>query len=202
LHCNGGQLPPGGCSATSGFIVYEGGPVERVAVFIDGSNFYHGCRNVLPAGSNVDFTAFARKLVGTRQLVRVYFYTAVVRREDDEDMFRNQQRFLERLDHLEYFQVKLGRLVPRHGTVVEKGVVINIAVDMLKYAHSYTYDTAVLVTGDGDFATAVEAVKDLGKHVENAYFRSGRSQELQRVCDRFIELGEAYLRECMLRARP
>jgi len=174
---------------------------NRVAIFIDGSNFYHGCRNALPAGTNVDFAAFARKLVGERQLVRVYFSTAVVRREDGEQRYIDQQRFLERLNHLDYFQVKLGRLMPRGGTVVEKGVDINIAVDMLRYAYSNAYDTAILVTGDGDFATAVEAVKDLGKHVENAYFQSGRSQELQRVCDRFIQLDAEYLRDCTLRSR-
>lgn len=169
---------------------------NRVAIFIDGSNFYHGCRNALPRGTNIDFEAFARKLVGQRQLVRIYFYTAVVRREDGEERYIDQQRFLERLNHLDYFQVKLGRLMPRGNTVVEKGVDINIAVDMLKYAYSNAYDTAILVSGDGDFATAVEAAKDLGKHVENAYFKMGRSQELQRVCDRFILLDNDYLRDC------
>jgi len=175
--------------------------MNRVAIFIDGSNFYHGCRNALPAGTAVDFSALARKLVGERQLIRIYFYTAVVRRADGEQRYENQQKFLERLNHLDYFQVKLGRLMPRGNTVVEKGVDVNIAVDMLRYAYSDAYDTAILVTGDGDFATAVEAVKDRGKHVENAYFAVGRSQELQRVCDRFIQLDETYLLDCLLRSR-
>jgi len=126
----------------------------------------------------------------------VYYYIAVVRREDDEQRYIDQQRFIERLNHLDYFQVKLGRLMPRGSTVVEKGVDVNIAVDMLKYAYLNAYDTAIIVTGDGDFTTAVEAVKDLGKHVENAYFETGRSQELQRVCDRFIKLDERYLQNC------
>ena len=173
----------------------------RVSIFIDGSNFYHGCRNALPAGTSVDFARFARKLVANHQLIRVYFYTAVVRREDGEQRYADQQRFIERLNHLDFFQVKLGRLMRRGGTVVEKGVDVNIAVDMLKYAVSNAYDTAILVSGDGDFATAVEAVKDLGKHVENAYFETGRSQELQRVCDRFIRLDAEYLRECTFQPR-
>lgn len=176
--------------------------MERVAVFIDGSNFYHGCMTALPAGTRVDLERFAARLVGERQLIRVYYYTAVVRREDGEERYQNQQRFLERLRHLRYFQVKLGRLMPRHGTVVEKGVDVNIAVDMLKYACSNAYDTAILVSGDGDFATAVEAVKDLGKHVENAYFDTGRSQELQTVCDAFIRLDRAYMQDCSLRTNP
>jgi len=176
--------------------------MERVAIFVDGSNFYHGRANTLPEGVRVDLERFASKLVGGRQLIRVYFYTAVVRREDGEERYQNQQRFLERLRHLRFFQVRLGRLMPRQNTVVEKGVDVNIAVDMLKYAFSNAYDTAILVSGDGDFATAVEAVKDLGKHVEDAYFESGRSQELQTARDAFVRLDVEYMQECTFRPRP
>ncbi|UCG42653.1 MAG: NYN domain-containing protein [candidate division WOR-3 bacterium] len=58
--------------------------MDRVAIFIDGSNFYHGRKNNLPAGPLVNFERFALKLAGRRHLVRVYFYTAVVRRQDGE----------------------------------------------------------------------------------------------------------------------
>jgi hypothetical protein len=56
---------------------------------------------------------FVRKLAGNRDLIRTYYYTAVVRREDGEQRYQEQQKFLERLNHLDYFQVKLGRLMPR-----------------------------------------------------------------------------------------
>ena len=83
-------------------------------------------------------------------------------------------------------------------TYVEKGVDINIAVDMLKFAYSGIYDTAILVSGDGDFALAIQAVKDLGKHVEVAYFRKQKSYHIIQACDRFIPLDKENLSPLML----
>jgi len=42
---------------------------------------------------------------------------------------------------------------------------------------------AILVSGDADFAYAVQAVKNMGKHVEVAYFESGISRDLLSVAD-------------------
>ena len=69
---------------------------------------------------------------------------------------------------------------------------------MLTHAFRDNYDTAILVTGDGDFASVADAVSEMGKHVENAYFRVGRSQQLRNVCHRFIELTPSYLAPCLL----
>ena len=65
------------------------------------------------------------------------------------------------------------------------------------FAARNLYDVAVLVSGDGDCKHTVQAVKDLGKHVENAYFREGHSRELMKTCDRFIELNSKYLKGCL-----
>jgi uncharacterized LabA/DUF88 family protein len=168
---------------------------ERVTVFIDGSNLYRCCKDEFDKTS-LDFEKFAHLLVGDRKLIRVYYYNAVVRREDGEERYQNQQRFFTRLRKIPYFTLKLGRLERRNGPPVEKGVDVNIAVDMLRYAYNDAYDTAILVSGDGDFATAVEAVKDIGKHLEVAAV--GKSYHLRNVCDKFIPLTEEFLAECWL----
>jgi uncharacterized LabA/DUF88 family protein len=168
---------------------------ERVAIFIDGSNFYH-CLKLEFGKASIDFEAFAQKLIGDRKLIRVYYYNAARRREDGEQGYQEQQRFFNRLRKIPYITVKLGRLEKRGNTTVEKGVDINIAVDMLRYAHNDAYDTAILVSGDGDFATAVEAVKDRGKHVEVATVKTGQSYHLRNACDRFISVNEQFLATC------
>ena len=66
---------------------------------------------------------------------------------------------------------------------MEKGVDIMVATDLLKLAWDDLYDVAILVSGDGDFAYAVQAVKNLGKHVEIAAFPSNLSWELANVAD-------------------
>ena len=66
---------------------------------------------------------------------------------------------------------------------VEKGVDIMVATDLLKFAWDDLYDVAILVSGDGDFAYAVETVKNMGKHVEIAAFTPNLSQELAAAAD-------------------
>ena len=96
-----------------------------------------------------------------------------------------------------YLQLRLGRLEHRDGGVIEKGVDIYLAVDMLKYAYNNIYDIAILISSDGDFAEAVNAVKDLGKHVEYAHFDTGKSKHLMDCCDKSTFLTAEMLNSCL-----
>ena len=155
---------------------------ERVAIFIDGSNFYHSLKNAFRKAS-VDFSKLVVFLVGGRSLVRTYYYTAPRRKQDDEKKYRDQQLWFDRLRRLDYFEVKLGRLEPRGKTLVEKGVDVKLAVDMLHGAFRNTYDTAVLISGDADYVDAVEVVKQQGKHVELVSIVGQQCYHLRNACD-------------------
>ena len=48
---------------------------ERVAIFIDGSNFYHGLKANLDY-SNIDLGKFCDQLLAERRLTRIYYYNA------------------------------------------------------------------------------------------------------------------------------
>ncbi|HLD39036.1 MAG TPA: NYN domain-containing protein [archaeon] len=54
---------------------------------------------------------------------------------------------------------------------------------MLSLAYEDSYDTAILVSGDGDFAPAIQKVQKLGKKVENAYMSASRSGYLKNICN-------------------
>jgi len=69
------------------------------------------------------------------------------------------------------------------GVPVEKGVDVMLATDLLHYAWIDLYDVAVLVSGDCDFAYALQAVKNMGKHVEIAYFERNISRDFLDVAD-------------------
>lgn len=170
---------------------------ERVMIFIDGSNFYR-CIKEQFNKTNIDFLKLAYKLCNGRKLIRIYYYNAIVRREDDERRYRDQQRFFNKLKNVSYLEPRLGRLEKRNGAVVEKGVDVKIATDMIKGAYRNAYDTAILISGDADFFPAVEAVKDSGKHVENAFVKIGQSTQLRQTCDRFILLDESVMNDCWL----
>ena len=56
---------------------------------------------------------------------------------------------------------------------------------------------AILVSGDNDFSDALQAVKELGKHVEVALFGSGRSsQQLRAEADKVLVIDAAFLAKC------
>ena len=127
---------------------------ERVTIFIDWQNLWRGLIDEFD-NTKLDFVKFATKLVDDRQLVRVYYYTALPDQARDPEQYAKQQRFLDALREKPYFDVRLGRLVPRGDSYVEKGVDIALAVDMLEMAYSDSYNTAILVSGDGDLARVV-----------------------------------------------
>ncbi|MBI2906727.1 MAG: NYN domain-containing protein [Chloroflexi bacterium] len=155
---------------------------DRVAIFIDGSNLYHALRGNFNR-YDLNFTEFARKLVGQRRLFRTYYYNVLQDPTQRPEGHREQQEFLEALRKTPYLEVRLGGTKMAQGTTVEKGIDIMLATDLLLFAWNGLYDVAVLVSGDGDFAYALQAVKNMGKHVEVANFESNVSKDLLNVAD-------------------
>ncbi|MDO8491300.1 MAG: NYN domain-containing protein [Dehalococcoidia bacterium] len=155
---------------------------ERVAIFIDGSNLYHALKENV-GRTDLNFSEFARRLVGQRQLSRTYYYNILQDRSQNPEGFREQQEFLDVLRNTPYLEVRLGGTKLSQGVPVEKGVDIMLATDLLHFAANNLYDTAVLVSGDGDFAYALQTAKNLGKHIEVAHFEKNVSRDLLEVAD-------------------
>lgn len=115
----------------------------------------------------------------------------------EPENYKKQQRFFAKLNKTPNLEVILGRLEQRpNGSHVEKGVDVAIAVDMLSKAYTNQYDVVVLVSGDGDYARALQAVKDIGKKAEVAYFP--KCHHLRKVADQFIDLSGSFLDGCWL----
>lgn len=173
---------------------------ERVMIFIDGNNLYHELKGHY-GRADIDFTKFCKKLAGTRRLVRTYYYNSIVDEEREPERHSRQEGFIESLQSLPYFELRFGRLVyfdwPRQPPI-EKGVDVKLATDMIVHAFRGSYDTAILVSGDTDYAAALQAVKDQGKHVEVVLFgrEKGTSQHLREISDRIQEISRGFLRGC------
>ena len=88
--------------------------------------------------------------------------------------------------------VKLGISKQRGEAVVEKGVDVMLATDLVVHAYKNHFDTAIVVSGDADFYPALQAVKDVGKHVEVAAFESNISGESSKISDVHIRLTKSY----------
>jgi len=110
------------------------------------------------------------------------------------DSYKEQQEFLDILRKTPYLEVRLGTTKIAQGIPVEKGIDIMLATDLLYFAWNNFYDVAILVSGDSDFAYALQAVKNMGKHVEVAYFESGVSKDLLEAADNRHLLDRGFFR--------
>jgi uncharacterized LabA/DUF88 family protein len=164
---------------------------DRVAIFIDGSNLYHGLRGSF-GHHNINFSEFSNKLCGSRRLFRTYYYNVLQDPTQKPDGYREQQEFLDILRKTPYLEIRLGGTKVAQGIPVEKGIDIMLATDLLYFAWNDFYDVAVLVSGDSDFAYALQAVKNMGKHVEVAYFETGTSKDLLNVADNRYLLNRSF----------
>jgi len=59
---------------------------------------------------------------------------------------------------------------------------------MLVGAYENLYDTAILISGDEDFAPIINTLKRLNKKTENAFFMPSSSKKLRKACDKTINL--------------
>ena len=166
---------------------------DRVAIFIDGSNLYHALKNNLRR-HDLNFAEFTSKLCGSRSLLRTYYYNVLQDATQWPEGYREQQEFLDILRMTPYLEVRLGSTKISQGIPVEKGIDIMLATDLLYFAWNNFYDVAILVSGDSDFAYALQAIKNMGKHTEVAYFESGTSKDLLNVADNRHLLDRSFFR--------
>ncbi len=165
-------------------------PNERVAIFIDGSNLYNGMRENLRS-TRFSLAEMIQQLLRERPVHRTYYYNAPLTEDYDEELREGQQRFFESLRRIPYVTVRFGRLHRRpDGSLVEKGIDVAIAVEALSLAFQNAYDTALIVSGDGDYVELVETLKRYGKHVECAMFRNQSAGVLLEHVDVFQNLDE------------
>jgi len=159
---------------------------ERVSIFIDGSNLYHGLKFL--RNKKIDFYEFTKLLAGNNEIKRIFYYTARMDRNFDEQRFIKHQNFLRKLSLIPNFKVvfcTFKKIIEKDGKIKYevKGDDVQLANDMLVGAYENLYDTAILVTGDEDFKPVVRTVRRLGKKVENIFFRGGSSSRLRKTCN-------------------
>lgn len=91
----------------------------------------------------------------------------------------------------------LNRIARTHRTTetyVEKAVDVMLAVDLVLMAERDEFDAAYLLTADGDYTPAVNAVREHGKKVYVA--SCNRGAQLAARADSFIRLDAAWFSDC------
>lgn len=153
-------------------------PMQRVAVFVDVQNMYHSAKHLYQG--RADFAAILNLAVRGRNLIRALAY--VVESGIDEE-----KGFFDALKKAGY-EVKSKDLQVFAGGQKKADWDVGLAMDMIKM--SPKVDSAVLVSGDGDYVPAVEYLQFLGLRVELVAFGRSTSVKLVECVDSFYDLDQ------------
>lgn len=158
----------------------------RVAVFIDGSNFFY--MQTKDLGQFLDPKKLLEFVSQYGEVTDAYYYTG----EDDLQDAR-QRSYLDALTHIGYSLVtkRIKSIFdPTTGTTKRKANLdIEIVLDMFNTIDNY--DMAILVSGDGDFERALQLLKSRGKLFKVIATDNFLASEIRRVAGmHYINLTE------------
>ena len=167
---------------------------ERVAIFIDGSNFYHSTKR-LQVVNKINFQKLINELVCERELVKVFYYNAPLDISVNQEIYWKQQKFFDVLRKIPKMEVVIckQRKVRKSSGKFEyevKGDDTHLVSDFVGEAYENVYDIAIIVSGDEDFVSPIKRVRKLGKKIENAYFSSSSSFNLRNACDKSVPINK------------
>ena len=132
--------------------------MQRIVIFVDNSNIFKGFQKY---NIQVDYEKLKNTITGRRKLEAIYLYEGVV-----YPISSAKANWYKELGSRSGYIIKatFDKIVSKGA--IEKKVDINLAIDIVSLGYENVYDTAVLVSGDGDFVPVVKKVKEMGKKVE------------------------------------
>ena len=187
--------------------------MHRVIVYIDGFNLYHGLRaSGLKQFYWLDLRQMSERLIsGNQTLARVRYFTARLRTTHGNQGKRERQNnYLEALETLPDLEIHYGHFISKEArcrtcgatwtTYEEKMTDVNIAVELLGDAQDDAFDTAVVVSGDGDLGGPVRAVRQRypDKRVVIAFPPRRHSVALRNVATGGFTIGRDVFRDSQL----
>ncbi|TAK94071.1 NYN domain-containing protein [Patescibacteria group bacterium] len=129
----------------------------RVVVFVDSANIFYSEKAL---GWKISYEKLKKYFDGECISSKVFFYAAI----DEANI--DQQRFIGKVRSagLTVITKPVKRIRGSSGSVRLKGNVdVELSMDILDKRDEY--DTAVLMSGDSDFAPVVDKIKSLGKRI-------------------------------------
>lgn len=159
--------------------------MNKTIILIDGSNFYFKLKSLgLDKQLDFNYSAFAKFLIGKDKLISATYYIGKVRTDKtkkSQKLHKNQQKLLAQL-RKHKFNYKLGYLLKSDGKYHEKGVDVQLAVDLLVAAYENIADRIILVSSDTDLIPSITKAQKMGKVVEYIGFSHQKSIALVAEC--------------------
>ena len=161
---------------------------KRCIILIDGSNFFFKLKDLkLHNLLQFDFAGFAKMLSKGGKIINASYYVGAVRTDGTkktQKMHDNQQKLLVHLQN-NGFNYILGYLLKSDDGWHEKGVDVNIAVDILVATYEDICDRIIIVSSDTDLLPAVKKAKEKNKIIEYIGFVHARSYAMINNCSQY-----------------
>lgn len=149
----------------------------QTIVYIDGFNLYYGaCR--FPGRKWLDLGALSSRLLPNDEIVEIAYCTANIKKDRGDPEKQDRQRLYHRaLETIPHLQIHRGRYVPKvvSGPLIdpeqgerpiravqtyeEKGTDVNIASLLLTDGYDRRYESAAVISNDGDLKMPIEIVR-------------------------------------------
>jgi uncharacterized LabA/DUF88 family protein len=152
---------------------------QRVGIFIDTQNLYHSAKNLYHA--RVNFGAIVKDVLESRTLIRALAYVATTEGGEEKAFFDALAKagIETRTKPLQIFI----------GGAKKADADVDLAMDAVKMAPKL--DTIILCSGDGDFVSLINYLKNThGCQVEVVSFGKSSSARLIEASDDFFDLDQ------------
>lgn len=166
--------------------------MQKVLFQFDGSNFYNKVKKLDSQIhlTNFDYLGFCKKLSKSVKFKSIYYVGEIKKfnnNKKSQTLYSGQQSLFLNL-RTQNIGIKLGYLLFSNGEYHEKGVDVQIAVDMVRGAIKNEYDICYLISSDTDLLPAIKDAMSNGKKIVYVAFENDVSHALLNNCTSSIIL--------------
>lgn len=170
---------------------------KKILIQFDGSNFYNKVKRI---DREIHLTVFnyfgLAKSIAKVKPNKVIYYVGEIRQfegsKKSETLYASQQKLFTHLRNQD-IEIKLGYLLMSDGKFHEKGVDVQIAVDIVRGAIKNEYDICYLISSDTDLLPAIQTAKEEGKNIVYVGFENFISRALSKNCSSYVILKKSQI---------
>ncbi|MBD3351097.1 MAG: NYN domain-containing protein [Candidatus Lokiarchaeota archaeon] len=152
---------------------------EELMIFVDHNNLFHNFQKIK---RKFDYLKLMNLITQDRKLIQMIRYSGTEYTRNKRRIYK-LKRFEAALNKLGIISKTIFIKILANGTRIEKEIDVKLATDMVAFGFKDRYDTAALVSGDGDFRPAIDWIKKLNKNAEVWTFRDSLSRRIKNVVD-------------------
>jgi len=145
----------------------------RIMVFIDNSNIFKGFAKYK---IKADYDKLKKIIMRERNLIEIRLYEGVVYPIEPK-----KKKWYNDLKNISGYSVKTSFDKRTEKEAIEKKIDVKLAIDVIAKAYEDAFDTAIIVSGDGDFLPVIKKLIKLNKNVEIWAFKYSLAKTIEKI---------------------